>query len=222
MLRLALADGLRDQPQVRRVVGAGPGHDHLRDLPSAGRRPGVAVVLDRDRRRLARLHAPVEQEDGEQRAHDRALGTHHRVHPFPDARALLEVPRVHEVHAAGVGDAPVHDDDLAVQAQVDAAEGDAPGIDGERHLQVDALRAHARRPIGLEELLAAERVEQQPHPHAPGRRPGERVRHLVGRAARVPDVELHLDAGDGAVHVGDDLAQDRPRPRRAGGTTSAP
>ena len=180
------------------------------------------VALDRDRRRLAGLHPPVEQEHGEQRADDRALGTRHRVDPFPDTRALLEAAGVHEVHAAGVGDAPVHDDDLAMQAQVDAAERDTPGVDREGDLQVDALRAHLRRRPGLEEFLAAERVEQHAHLHTAGRGPGERVRHLVGRAARIPDVELHLDADDGAIHVGDDLAQDRLGAVEQAGTTSAP
>ena len=69
--------------------------------------------------------------------------------------------------------------------------------------------AHARRSLGLEEFLAAQGVEQQPCLYSPFRRPAQRLFHLVGRTAGVPDVELHLDAGDGAIHVRDDLTQDR-------------
>ena len=159
-------------------------------------------------RQGSRLHAPVELEHRAQRADDRPFGAHHRVHPLAHAVLLLEEPGIDEIHAAGVRDPAVDDDDLAVQPQVDAPERDLPRAHGERDLQLDARGAHAGGPVGLQELLAAERVEQQSHGGAARDRACERVGDFIRRAARVPDVELHLHARLRSVHVRDDGAQD--------------
>ena len=80
---------------------------------------------------IARFERPVFQEGDGEGFDGGALDADHGIDPFADGGVLLEVAGIDQVHAAGVGDFAVDDDDLAVQPQVEADEQGADEANGE-------------------------------------------------------------------------------------------
>ena len=140
------------------------------------------------------LDGPVDQEGGAQALHGGAGEADHGVDPGADgARGVVGV-RVDHVQAARVANLVVDDDGLAVEAQVDALKAEEVQ-EPHGHGLGDFDPCIAERPAGvaLEEGARAEVVDENAHAHAALMGLEERGGHLVGLAARMPDVELHVD-----------------------------
>ena len=119
---------------------------------------------------------------------------------LPVAEALLRVDiLVGQVHAAGVGDAPVDDHDLAVVAVVHhqrehrhhRVEGDAP----------DVRPLHAHHKVGGQAQQAAKVVVDQAHVHPLRGLAPEDGFHAVPHFAGVQDKKLHKDGVFGPLQV---------------------
>ena len=182
-------DRLDDQPpQVRGLVGARSRHHHLRHLPPVRGRAGPRVALgatpgdspsacpSRTRTRSAPTIGPSA----------RVIASTRSPTPAP------QIARIDHVHAAGVRDAVVDHDDLAVQARKVDAAGCATVLTSSADSSRIPSAAQPR----------ASRTEELPCCRArraalcPRRRVTARANSgdFVGRgAAGIPDVELHLD-----------------------------
>ena len=72
--------------------------------------------------RRACFEHPITEHDGAEGRHRRTVQAHHGIDPFADSGVPFEQPGINQIHAAGPGDTPVNDDNLAVQAHVVAGE----------------------------------------------------------------------------------------------------
>ena len=79
--------------------------------------------------RLPGLKRPVADHGDGERDHDGILHANHGIDPLADARPLLEVTRIHEIHAARPCHLAVNDDDLPVETKVGTADKDAEQSD---------------------------------------------------------------------------------------------
>ncbi len=170
-------------------------------------------MLDEVHERLARLQHPVGDQDGREGDHRRALQSHHGVDPLADAAVLLEVLRVHEVHAAGPRHVAVDDDDLAVHAQIGASDERAKQPYRQGPLHAHARLAQPSRLAALPPWPRTDGVDEHAAVDVPLGGADQRLEHLVGGPALVPDVELHEHAAGGAVDLARDLAEDGVRVR---------
>ena len=68
--------------------------------------------------RLAGLEHPVADQCRAERDHCSALKAHHGIDPFAHPGTLLEVARIHEIHAAGPCDLSVYHHDFSVQTKI--------------------------------------------------------------------------------------------------------
>ena len=150
---------------------------------------------------LARLEQPVANQGCTERDHNRALQPDHGIHPFADAGALLEVTRIHEIHAAGPCHLSVHDHDLPMQSQVGAADQGAKQADRQSRPQLDAGVAQPFRLPALPPWPGAERINQYAAADTSLCGPDQGFQDFVCSAAFIPDVELHQHAGFRPVHV---------------------
>ena len=121
---------------------------------------------------------------------------------------LLEVTRIDQVHAPRPGNVAVDHDDLAVQAKIVSRDDGLQQTDGQCGLHADARRAE---PLGLPPSPPgprADRIDQYAAGDAPPAGEDQRLEHLVGGPAFVPDVELDQHVRTGVVDVLGDRPQD--------------
>ncbi len=104
------------------------------------------VIRRRRKNTLAGLNLPVARVDHAHRGGDRTLHTCHQINPLANARVLLEKARVHQVHAAGVGDVVINHHHLAVLTQIHAAQEDTHQVHLQRFHYLYARIAHHRDP----------------------------------------------------------------------------
>ena len=157
--------------------------------------------------RFGRFQHPVAEHGQGQRRDNRSLQADHRVDPLADVGVLLEVAGIDQVHAPRPGDAAVDHHDLAVQAKV-VARDDGPQ-QSDRQGGPD-LHARLAEPLGLSAAPPRPRahgIDQHAAGDAPPGGADQRLKHFVGRAAFVPNVELHQHAFFGAVNVRGDRPQ---------------
>ena len=152
--------------------------------PAGGRSGGGGGLQGRERQR-----------DGLQRPGRRPLDTHHGIHPLADARILLEETRICDVHAAGIGDAPVDHRDLAVIAQIKTHKQGPQRVHRQNLDHLHSGRPQSGDRFGLEERAAAQRIHQRTARHPALRRPGQRGHEIVHEPTRTPDVELGMNRG---------------------------
>ncbi len=95
-----------------------------------------------------------------------------------------------DVHAADEGDGTVENDKLAVIAQVQEP-ALAEGIRGGKPAHLAARRAQ-RRKRARREAEATDRIKQQPHLDAAGRRAGQRVREPLADSVILPNEEFEM------------------------------
>ncbi len=172
---------------------ARPGGDDLYRMAALAFKRHYVAVGRRRQNTLAGLNLPVAAVDDAHGGGDRAFHTRHQVDPLANARVLLEIARIHQVHAAGVGDIVVNQDHFAVLAQIHTAQKHAQQADLQRLHHVNAGIAHHADPGAAEKGDAARRVEHQTAVHAAPRRRHQRFGHLVRQPAGMPDIEHHLN-----------------------------
>ena len=138
---------------------------------------------------LAAALQPVLRGDSLERRDDRPFEPGHRVAPGR-CGGPWEGPPVGNPRPAGEGDAAVDDQQLAVGAVVEARER----IPAEALVRLDpaaglAQPAHRRAP----QAETADRIHDDRHVQSLARPIGQRVDELIGDAARLEDVALHVD-----------------------------
>ncbi len=131
---------------------------------------------------------------------------HHGIDPFADAGALLEHPRVDEIHAAGPRHRLVDNDKLAVQAQVGTTDEAPEEAHWQRRPHLNAGCSKLLRLPALQPWPRAQGVHEYAASDTSFRRPNRGFEHIVRASAFVPDIERHGDARPGLVDVtGDGL-----------------
>ena len=161
---------------------------------------------------LAGFHFPVFQEGGGQAFYCTAFEPDHGIDPFAHAGPLLEEPWIDHVEAAGVGRSAVDDHDLAVQSEIGADEQAANQSAGQGRPDRHASLAEPGSQFAAKKTAAADRIDQQPafYPSPGGAENG--LGHVVGTAAKIPDVELGVAGVRGGVDVGDKRSKNRLAP----------
>ena len=152
-------------------------------------------------RDVVAFHSPVAFEDRGERLGRRAFDPHHGIDPLANPRALFEIGRVHQVHAAGPGNLFVDGDDLAVQTYIGAPELQGQWADGTAFDQIDAGLTHMLWPITLPESGAAQFVEQHATANAAPCRAHQGIGDLIGGAARIPNIEFKVTTVPGLINI---------------------
>ena len=175
-----------DAAGERRAGERGVGH------PGAG---GPAVGRH-GHERLAGRERPVLHEHLEQlRHHGAAEFEVHVAHRVP--RLVREPAAIADVEPAGEADRAVHDENLAVVAQVGVGKVDRHAR-GQEPLGSHALRGQDAEDRG-KRVARADAVDEHAHLDAPLHRPAERLGEDPSRGVVVEDVRRQPDAAPGPV-----------------------
>ena len=92
--------------------------------------------------------------------HHRPRAAHHHIHPLAHAGILFEKARVNQVKAAGVADFFIHNQNLAVVAQIGAGKERAPQAHRQCGMHFHAGAAQFGHPIAVEKVFTAHRIGQ--------------------------------------------------------------
>ena len=121
-----------------------------------------------------------------------------------DTRVALEIAWVDQIQTARVGQLSIDHHDFSVHAQIETDKQHMQQPAGQRCLDQYASFAHSRRQIAPQECPAAQSVDQNAAIDAARAGAHERLGHVVGRAAQVPNVELKVARLLSLVDVFDD------------------